>query len=63
MHRLAGIIAILMLTACSAEQMYAAGQGWQRNQCEHLPDKAGRDQCMEKANTSYGQYQREKQGN
>jgi hypothetical protein len=28
-----------------------------------LPDKAGRDQCMEKANTSYGQYQREKQGN
>lgn len=55
--------AILMLTACSPERMYAAGQGWQRNQCEHLPDKAERDRCMEKGSVSYGQYQREKQGN
>ena len=44
---------------CSSQQMYATSQAYQRNQCEHLPDRAERDKCMEAANISYDQYRKE----
>lgn len=60
-------LALLMLTvaslsACTAEQAYRGGQGWQQNQCKRLPDKAEYDRCMASANTSYDTYKREKEG-
>lgn len=63
MHRLAIVClaAILFsaLPACSSQQMYASGQGYQRNQCERLPDMGERQRCLEKANVSYEQYKKE----
>jgi hypothetical protein len=47
------------LSGCSSQQMYASGQGYQRNQCERLPDMGERQHCLEKANMSYEQYRRE----
>jgi hypothetical protein len=51
-------LAALPLSACTAEQAYLSAQGWQRNQCSRLPDKAEFDRCMSKANTSYESYKR-----
>jgi hypothetical protein len=52
--------AILCLCAgCNSQQLYATTQGYQRNQCEHLPDQGERDKCLESANTSYDLYRRE----
>jgi hypothetical protein len=47
------------LPGCSSQQMYASGQGYQRNQCERLPDMGERQRCLEKANVSYEQYKKE----
>lgn len=44
---------------CSSQQMYASGQGYQRNQCERLPDMGERQRCLEKADMSHEEYQRE----
>jgi hypothetical protein len=63
MHRPAFVcLAAILFTAlpgCSSQQMYASGQGYQRSQCERLPDMGERQRCLEKANVSYEQYQRE----
>jgi hypothetical protein len=47
------------LSGCSSQQMYASGQGYQRNQCERLPDMGERQRCLEKANMSYEEYKKE----
>jgi hypothetical protein len=63
MHRtvIACLAAILLgaLSACSSQQLYASGQGYQRNQCERLPDMGERQRCLEKANMSYEEYKKE----
>jgi len=51
----------LPLSACTAEQAYLSGQGWQRNQCNRLPDKAEADRCMSNANTPYDSYKQQTQ--
>ena len=43
----------LLLSACTAEQAYLSVQGWQRNQCNRLPDKAESDRCMSRTSTDY----------
>jgi hypothetical protein len=48
-----------LLTACSAEQAYNAGQAWQRNQCAGIPDKAEYDRCVSNTGGSYDAYRRE----
>jgi hypothetical protein len=48
-----------LLSACTAEQVYLAGQGYQRNQCNGLPDKADYDRCMSRTNTPYDSYKRQ----
>lgn len=47
---------LLSLTACTAEQAYNTAQGWQRNQCSKILDKAEYDRCMARASTPYGSY-------
>lgn len=48
-----------VIAGCSSQQMYASGQGYQRQQCERLPDMAERQRCLEKANMSYEEYKKE----
>ncbi len=50
----------LLLSACSTEQAYNAGQAWQRNQCSALPDKAKYDRCISRAGTGYETWRRER---
>jgi hypothetical protein len=52
------LVLVLLLAGCSARQMYAAGQGWQRNECTRMPDGAERDRCLANAERSYDDYQR-----
>ena len=49
---------LCLLTSCSGQQMYGAGQAWQRNQCFKISDAQERSRCLETANASYEQYQR-----
>jgi hypothetical protein len=51
-------MAIVLLSACSADRLYRSGQGWQRNQCNRLPDKTDFDRCVARASTPYESYQR-----
>ena len=48
------------LAACTAQQAYGAGQNWQRNQCNRMPDEMERTRCLQSAGTSYRDYQRQK---
>ncbi len=45
---------------CSNQQAYSAGQGWQRNACNRLPDAAAQARCLERAEVPYDAYQRER---
>jgi len=49
----------LSLSACTTEQAYYTAQGWKRNQCNKLPDKAEFDRCMSDTNTAYESYRRQ----
>ena len=51
--------AVLPLSACTTEQLYGSAQGWERNQCSKIPDKADFDRCMARASTSYESYKRD----
>jgi len=53
------VIAALSMSACTADQIYGMGQGWQRNQCTKLPDKTEVDRCMDRADGSYDSYKRQ----
>ncbi|MBB6183070.1 hypothetical protein [Oleiagrimonas soli] len=56
---LAGACLLAGLTGCTAQQLYASGQSWQRNECFKLIDSVQRDQCLAQTWLSYDQYQRE----
>lgn len=47
------------LQACSSQQVYAAGQGWQRNECFKISDTQERSRCLASASTSYDEYKRQ----
>ncbi|MBI4999060.1 MAG: hypothetical protein HZC22_19595 [Rhodocyclales bacterium] len=47
------------LPGCSSQQMYESGKGYQRSQCERLPDMGERQRCLAKANMSYEEYRKE----
>lgn len=52
-------LAIAVLDGCTSEQAYSGGQAWQRTECNRLPDGMERTRCLERANTSYDDYQKE----
>ncbi|MDE2353797.1 MAG: hypothetical protein KGL17_02130 [Betaproteobacteria bacterium] len=58
----AGIALALLTASCSTEMAYNMGQGWQRNQCEKIPDQGQRQQCLDKLNVGYDQYQKQTSG-
>ena len=47
------------LTGCTAQQWYASGQSWQRNECFKLIDSVQRNQCLARTWVPYDQYERE----
>jgi hypothetical protein len=47
------------LGGCSSQQLYGAGQAWQRNECFKMADQQERSRCLSSASTSYEQYKRE----
>jgi hypothetical protein len=51
------------VTGCSIEQAYYTAQGWQRNQCNKIPDKADFDRCMSQSQTSYESYEQQTRQN
>ena len=44
--------------ACSSQQTYATGQGWQQNECNKIIDMQDRERCMARTRESYDTYQR-----
>ncbi|MDD4881366.1 MAG: hypothetical protein PHR30_09390 [Gallionellaceae bacterium] len=56
---LPGMIALLTLPACSAEQVYATGRNWQRQECAKLADLQERERCQADADQPYNAYKRE----
>ena len=56
---LGGLIILLFVAGCSAEQAYNTGQAWQRNQCAGISDKAEHDRCVANTGGSYESYKRE----
>ena len=56
-HRF-GMICIV-LTSCTTEQAYNTGQGWQRNECNKIVDRAEYERCMQSTSTSYDDYKRQ----
>ena len=61
-RRLRGALLLLCaagLAACTSQQWYGAGQGWQRLECNKMADTAERNRCMASAATSYDEYRRQ----
>ena len=54
---LATMIAVLV-AGCSWQQGYLSAQGWQRNQCQRLPDQTERERCLASGAMSYDEYRR-----
>jgi hypothetical protein len=46
------------LPGCSSQQMYGAGQAWQRNECYKIVDAQEHSRCMASTNMSYDEYKR-----
>ncbi len=55
----AGACLFAGLTGCTAQQLYASGQSWQRNECFKLVDNIQREQCLASTWMPYDQYERE----
>ena len=50
---------MLCLAGCSSQQLYATGQGWQKQECQKVLDREQRTRCEQSAATSYARYQAE----
>jgi hypothetical protein len=49
------------LAACTTQQLYGAGQAWQRTECTRIPDPDQRQRCFASTATSYDEYKRQTQ--
>ncbi len=54
-------LSLPLLGGCTAEQAYSGGQAWQRTECNRLPDGLERTRCLERADTSYETYRKDKE--
>lgn len=53
------LAAAASLAACTAQQLYGAGQSWQRQECHRLPDADQRQRCLASSALSYDEYRRQ----
>ena len=51
---LAGVAA----AGCTSDRLYAAGQQWQRNECNRLPERDAQQRCLERASVPRDDYER-----
>ena len=51
--------AAVALAGCSSQQLYATGQGWQKQECQKILEREQRTRCEQSAATSYERYQAE----
>ena len=49
----------VVLSGCSSQQLYATGQGWQKQECQKILEREQRMRCEQSAATSYERYQAE----
>jgi hypothetical protein len=49
----------LALCACTSEQLYSMGQGWQRQECMKMIDSEERSRCIAATNRSYDSFKRD----
>ena len=49
----------LCLAGCSSQQLYATGQGWQKQECQQVLESEQRLRCEHSAATPYERYQAE----
>ena len=52
------IASAFVVIGCSSQQLYSAGQQWQRNECRRLP-VAEQDRCLKSNAMSYEEYQKQ----
>jgi hypothetical protein len=52
-------IVVALLTGCSSQQLYGAGQAWQRNECQRMLDPRERERCLASTALSYEEYRRQ----
>ena len=50
----------LLLGACTSQELYQTGQGWQLQECRKLQDSAERSRCEKSNATSYERYEAER---
>lgn len=49
----------VIAVACSSEQVYNAGSGWRRNECNTTQDADARARCLKNADKPYEDYKKE----
>jgi hypothetical protein len=59
MKRVFSLLMLMLITGCSSQQAYSTGQAYQREQCNKINDNNERARCMEDANKSQEEYQRQ----
>lgn len=52
-------VTICAICGCSAQQAYYSAQGYERNQCERMPDQGARERCLANASATYDAYKRQ----
>lgn len=61
--RVAGLVVLILsavvVAACSSQQLYGAGQQWQRNECYKINEAQERQRCLSSTSTSYDDYKRQ----
>ncbi len=50
----------VLLAACSSQQLYAVGQGWQQQECRKLADVQERARCEKSSAMSFERYRAER---
>jgi hypothetical protein len=53
------VVTVLMVQACSSQQLYGTGQEMQRNECRKIVDMQEQRRCMAKANMPHDEYKRQ----
>lgn len=59
MKTLTTLTLLWCLGGCSSQQLYATGQGWQKQECQKLLEREQRMRCEQSAATSFERYQAE----
>ena len=53
------LVGATLLGGCSAQQLYATGQAWQKQECSKIADGQERGRCLASTQTSYEDYKRQ----